>query len=87
MYDNICQIKMTKMQYMSERARCKRLEGLLNLLIPIIHPFYLTHNTIHLEVVPHMPLTSCYFIYNMHATCIHVLEVFRFSGKRQQNTN
>ena len=52
---------------MPERARCKRLEWLLNLLIPIIH------HTIHLEVVSHMPLTSCYLIY-MHAMCMHVLD-------------
>ena len=57
------------LQAMSERAICKRLEWLLNLLIPIIH------HTIHLEVVSHMPLTSCYLIYiYMHATCMHVLD-------------
>ena len=46
---------------MSDRARCvdtittsKRLECFLNLLIPMIH------NAIHLEVVPHMHLTTCY---------------------------
>ena len=46
----------------------KRLEWLLNLLIPIIHPFYSTHNTIHLEFVPYMTLTKCYLIKaNVHA--------------------
>ena len=67
------------MQDTSDRTRCvdtittsKRLQWLLNLLIPIIHPFYFTHNEIHLEVVAHMPLTTCYLIY-MHATCMHCM--------------
>ena len=45
------------------------LEWLLNLFIPILHPFYLTRNTILLQVVPHLPQTTCYLIYacNVHA--------------------
>ena len=47
------------------------------------------NNTIHLEVVPHMSLTTCYL---MKATCMHVLMYahvynLRFSGKSQRNTN
>ena len=81
-----------KMQDMSDRTRCvdtittsKRLQWLLNLLIPIIRPFYFTHNAIHLH------LTTCYLIY-MHATCMHVngvcAWVFDFFSpeNRQQNT-
>ena len=48
----------------------KRLELLLNQLIPIIHPFYSTHNTIHLEVVPHRVYVSNYMLRdksNVHA--------------------
>ena len=49
-----CKICLTGHNYTS-----KRLEWLLNLLIPNIHPFYSTHNTIHMEVVAHMYLTTC----------------------------
>ena len=83
------------MQDMSDKNRCvdtistsKRLQWLLNLLIPIIRPFYFTRNAIHLEVVAHMHLTTCYLMY-MHVTCMHVNGVcaWVFGFFLQKNAN
>ena len=56
-------------------STAKRLEWLLNVLRPLfqcLHPFYSTHNTIHLEVMPHLSLTTCYLI---KAPCMDGLDV------------
>ena len=75
-----CNICLTGHNYTS-----KRLEWLLNLLVPIIHPFYSTHNTIYLEIVPHV---SNYMLSNVQACawCMRMGIISVFSGKCQQNT-
>ena len=46
----------------------------MGLLISNIHPFYLTHNTIHLDTVPRIPLTTM-LLHTFNACNVHGMHI------------